>query len=121
MTRLALFLIAALAMLLGMDHTLGLYDEGVILTGAMRAAAGDVPHAGFYTNYGPGIFYALALLFRIFGESVWVERLYDTAMRAGIVVLTYHLVASVATRRIALIVAVGSFLWLLGIGFYGYP
>jgi len=121
MTRLAAFFLVLLALALGMDRSLGLYDEGVILTGAMRAAAGDVPHAGFYTNYGPGVFYPIAILFRLFGETVWVERLYDTAIRAGIVMMAYALVAGVAPRRIAVAVAAASFLWVLGIGFYGYP
>src|SRR5258706_9397616 len=121
MTRLALFFVAALAMILGMDRTLGLYDEGVILTGAMRAAAGDVPHAGFYANYGPGAFYPLAVLFKIFGTSAIVERGYDTAIRAGIVVFAYVLIAGVAPRRAALGVAGAVLLWLFGIGFYGYP
>jgi len=121
MTRLAAFFLVLLALVLGMDRSLGLYDEGVILTGAMRAAAGDIPHAGFYTNYGPGVFYPIAILFKLFGETVWIERLYDTAMRAGIVIMAYSLVAEVASRRIAVAVAAASFLWLLGIGFYGYP
>ena len=121
MTRLAAFFLVLLALALGMDRSLGLYDEGVILTGAMRAAAGDIPHAGFYTNYGPGVFYPIAILFKLFGETVWIERLYDTAMRAGIVIMAYSLVAEVASRRIAVAVAATSFLWLLGIGFYGYP
>jgi len=121
MTRLALFFAAALAMILGMDRTLGLYDEGVILTGALRAAAGDVPHAGFYANYGPGAFYPLAVLFKVFGTSAIVERGYDTAIRAGIVVFAYALIEGVATRRVALGVAAAVFFWLFGIGFYGYP
>lgn len=108
-------------MILGMDRTLGLYDEGVVLTGAMRAAAGDVPHAGFYANYGPGAFYPLAVLFKIFGTSAIVERAYDTAIRAGIVVFAYVLIEDVASRRVALGVAGAVLLWLFGIGFYGYP
>jgi len=121
MTRLALFLVAALAMVLGMDRSLGLYDEGVILTGAMRAAAGDVPHADFYTNYGPGVFYPVAILFKIFGTSAIVERAYDTAIRAAIVAFAFALIEGVAPRRVALAVAGAVFLWLFGIGFYGYP
>ena len=121
MTRLALFIVAALAMILGMDRSLGLYDEGVILTGALRAAAGDIPHAGFYANYGPGVFYPVAILFKLFGTSAMVERGYDTAIRAGIVVFAYALIEGVAPRRVALGVAAAAFLWLFGIGFYGYP
>ena len=97
MTRLAAFFLVLLALVLGMDRSLGLYDEGVILTGAMRAAAGDIPHAGFYTNYGPGVFYPIAILFAVRRNRV-IERLYDTAMRAGIVIGLF-LVAEVASRR----------------------
>ena len=32
----------------------------------MRVAAGDVPHADFYANYGPGQFYFIAALFKLF-------------------------------------------------------
>ena len=67
------------------------YDEGIILTGAMRVAAGAVPHRDFYANYGPGQFYVLAGLFDLFGQTVLVERLYDLVVKAGIVCFVYVL------------------------------
>src|SRR5258708_12841576 len=88
-------------MALGMDRNLAVYDEGLILTGAMRVAAGDIPHRDFYANYGPGQFYAIAGLFKLFGEYAIAERAYDTLVRAGIVAMCYGLAAGVAARGIA--------------------
>jgi 4-amino-4-deoxy-L-arabinose transferase-like glycosyltransferase len=118
---LVVFAVAAVLLALGMDRDLGLYDEGVILTGAMRVAAGDIPHADFYANYGPGQFYFIAALFKLFGQYAIVERVYDLLARAAIVALCYALVAGVARKRFALAAAATTLLWLLGIGFYGYP
>ena len=64
-----LFLFSCLAAFLLMARSIVVYDEGIVLTGAMRVLAGDVIHRDFYANYGPGQFYALAGLFQVFGQS----------------------------------------------------
>ena len=43
---------------------------------------GDIPYRDFYANYGPAQFYALAVLFKVFGPSVVVERLWDLLIRS---------------------------------------
>jgi hypothetical protein len=122
LTRLLLiFTASALLLALGMERRLSVYDEGVILTGAMRVAAGDVPHRDFYANYGPGAFYAIAALFKLFGQYALLERVYDVLVRAAIVTLCYALAARLARTRVALGVAAAVGLWLFGIGVYGYP
>ncbi len=118
--QLLIFIVAAVLMALGMDRNLAVYDEGLILTGAMRVAAGDIPHRDFYANYGPGQFYAIAGLFKLFGEYAIAERAYDTLVRAGIVAMCYGLAAGVAARGIALAAAATVFLWLYAVGYYGY-
>jgi hypothetical protein len=80
-----------LALAILMSPAINRYDEGLILTGAMRVAAGAVPHRDFYANYGPGQFYILAGLFDLFGQTVLVERLYDLVVKAGIVCFVYVL------------------------------
>ena len=116
-----IFVATALVLALTMTRNIGVYDEGVILTGAMRVAAGDILHADFYANYGPGQFYLLAALFKLFGTSAIIERIYDTLVRAAIVALCYGIVAGVAPRLVALAAAGTSFLWLFAVGLYGYP
>ena len=81
-----------------MDRGFDFYDEGLILVGAMRVAAGQVPHRDFYANYGPGQFYTLAWLFDLFGSSVFVERIYDLTLRSAIVAAAYGITAAYCKR-----------------------
>ena len=71
------FLISCLVLFLGMSRRPIVYDEGLMLTAAMRVAAGQIPHRDFYANYGPAQFYLVAGLFKLFGETILVERLFD--------------------------------------------
>ncbi|MBC5784908.1 glycosyltransferase family 39 protein [Ramlibacter sp. USB13] len=120
--RLALlFLACCIGGFLWMNRTIVLYDEGIVLTGAMRVLAGDLLHRDFYANYGPGQFYALAALFQVFGQSVLVERWWDIVVRAGIVVLVYQLLAP-RVRPVAAWTAVAvSAAWLWSVGSPSYP
>jgi hypothetical protein len=110
------FVVSFLLFFLGMDRNFDLYDEGIVLVGAMRVAAGEIPHRDFYANYGPGQFYTLAWLFDVFGRSILVERLYDLLVRAAIVAVVY----SVTRNRCRLWVALGStaaaWFWLFSAG-----
>ena len=83
------FLISLLSIAILTDRHIANFDEGMILTGAMRVASGAIPHRDFYTNYGPGQFYVLAGIFWAFGPTVLVGRLYDAGVKAGIVCVVY--------------------------------
>jgi hypothetical protein len=107
------FLISLLSIAILTDRHIIPYDEGLILTGAMRVASGAVPHRDFYTNYGPGQFYVLASVFWAFGPTVLVERLYDAAVKAGIVCLVYVVSLRLMGGVFAAVVA-GFCLLLLG-------
>ena len=81
-----LFLLIAVAtflmLFLSMDLRVGPYDEGFILTAAMREMAGQIPHRDFYFAYGPAQTYLLAFLFHLFGPSVFVARLLDLLFKS---------------------------------------
>ena len=83
----------------------------------MRVAAGAVPHRDFYANYGPAQFYILAGLFDVFGQTVLVERLYDVAVKTGIVCLVYVIGPRLMRRQFATLVAgvCMFFLWRIGV------
>src|SRR6266700_2472172 len=49
-------------------------DEGIVLRGAERILAGEVPYRDFFSFYTPGSFYLVAFLFRVFGDSFAVAR-----------------------------------------------
>jgi hypothetical protein len=109
------FFLSYAALFLGMNLTPIVFDESIILTGAMRVLAGQIPHQDFYTNYGPGQFYTIAALFKLFGQSVLVERLYDLFLKALIVSLIYTIAASRCRRSIAVCTAIITLLWLFGL------
>jgi hypothetical protein len=92
-----------------------MYDEGIVLTAAMRVAAGQIPHRDFYANYGPAQFYVLSWLFKVFGESIFVERLYDLFIKAALVTSVYGIVSSYCRRSVAAGASLTTVLWLIGI------
>jgi hypothetical protein len=110
----SVFFLTFFVLFIGMTLCPNIYDEGLILTGAMRVAAGQIPHRDFYANYGPGQFYTIAALFKLFGESILVERLYDLFIRALLVTFTYAIISSYCRRSISIWISVATILWLLG-------
>ena len=56
-----------------------------MLVAAMRVAAGQIPHRDFYAIYGPGQFYVLAGLFKLFGQTILIERIVDLIFRSLVV------------------------------------
>jgi hypothetical protein len=91
------------------------YDEGLVLTAAMRVAAGQIPHRDFYANYGPAQFYILAGLFKVFGQSLLVERLFDLLIKALVVTCVYVIISSYCRRSIAAYTSLVTLLWLVGL------
>ena len=104
-----------------MGRGVSAYDEGLILFGAQRVGAGDIPHRDFYANYGPGSFYVLSWLFKLFSPSVLVERVWDSGVRSAIAVLVFLLVRGSGQGAMSVIAGLVAFLWLSAYGFYGYP
>jgi Dolichyl-phosphate-mannose-protein mannosyltransferase len=99
----------------GMSMRPNIFDESIILTGAMRVAAGQVLHQDFYANYGPGQFYTVMWLFKLFGQSILVERLYDLVLKALIVTLVYLIVSSYCRGRLAIAAAAITVVWFFGL------
>jgi hypothetical protein len=113
------FLFAYLLLFCGMSRRPGMYDEGIVLTGAMRVVAGQIPHRDFYFIYGPAEIYILAGLFKVFGPSLLVERLFDLLIKALLVTSVYGVVASYCRRSIAVFVSIVTVMWLFGLNEFG--
>jgi hypothetical protein len=109
------FLMSYLILLLGMTRRPGTFDEGIILTAAMRVAAKQIPHRDFYILYGPAQFYILAGLFRLFGQFILIERLYDLFIKALIVTSVYAIASAYCRRLIAASTSIVALLWLFGL------
>jgi hypothetical protein len=97
------------------------YDEGVVLVGATEIMGGKIPYRDFWANYAPGQFYTLAVLFRIFGTNVMVERIYDRLIIIGLAAVIYSVEIMVIPPSCALIVTIISAVFLSTTGFFGYP
>jgi hypothetical protein len=80
-------------------------DEGIVLTGAERILRGEVPYRDFFSFYTPGSFYFVALLFKVFGDSLSVARTSLAVGGAACSVITYVLARRVCSRAIALFAA----------------
>lgn len=113
--------LAFVGLLPGLRNILNFYDEGLIVLGAERVLNGQVPYRDFWTMYGPGQLYVLAGLFRIFGVSIMVERVYDLVVRACLALALYFLTARLSSREFATLTWIVSVFWLAYFGFFGYP
>jgi Dolichyl-phosphate-mannose-protein mannosyltransferase len=109
----AIFVVTFLAALASGSRSVNLYDEGVIVTGAARVMAGEIIHRDFYANYGPAQFYVLAALFKLFGPSILVARIWGALVKAGIAVAIYLLGKRVMPSIWSLVSSVFSMVWLL--------
>jgi hypothetical protein len=110
-----IFLAACCLLFLGMPLRANVYDEGIVLTNAMRVATGQVPHRDFYANYGPAQFYIIAGLFKGFRESILVERLYDLFVRGLLVAVVYAVASRYCRRSVAICTAIATLVWLYGL------
>jgi len=109
------FCCSYLVLFFGMSRHPIVYDEGLILTAAMRVAAGQIPHRDFYANYGPAQFYLIAGLFRLFGETVLIERVFDFVLKALVVTSVFAIASAYCRRSIAACTAILTILWLFGL------
>ncbi len=98
-----------------------MFDEAIILTGALRVLGGDVLHRDFYANYGPAQFHLVAELFRALGPDFLAARLLDLTIRAGIAGVLFHIIARHASGAMALSAAALAVLWMIGLGNFLYP
>jgi len=103
-------------MLLTASSMPGTYDEGLTVTGAMRVAAGQIPHRDFYAIYGPAHFYVFALLFKIFGTSLLLERIFYLVIGGLIVATVFWITSEFCGRTITAWSTITIALWFISFG-----
>lgn len=114
-------LTALLVFVMTMPRELNLFDEGLILTGAMRVLEGALVHRDFYSSYGPAQYYAVAAALHLGSDDFLAARAWDLAIRAGIVANIFWVISRVTTLPWALMFAAIATLWLMSAGGYLYP
>jgi hypothetical protein len=85
------------------DYTTLNADEGIVLQGAQRILNGEVLYRDFFSFYTPGSYYWMALLFKLFGNSILVPRAVLVVYGGIYSVLTYLLARRVCSRSTALL------------------
>ncbi len=105
----------------GLSRWLNIYDEGLMVYGAVRVMDGHIPYRDFWGMYSPGQFYVLAGLFRLFGPSIMVERWWDVVVRAALACMVFFLARRLSSWPAATVVWLLTLMWLEYFGFFGYP
>jgi hypothetical protein len=103
LTLLLFGLAAAVCIAAVLAEPAGLYDEGLIVSGAASILRGQHPYVDFNSGYPPGQFYTLALVFRLFGQSLLAARLWDTVWRLATVAAALGLAREFAGKRLRLL------------------
>ncbi len=124
-----LFIIAFVYLIPGINQPVNVYDEGIVAYSAVRVMEGQVPYRDFWSIYSPAQFYGLAVAFKLFGTTINVERLWDTAMRAFVAVAAFLLVWRLSKPWAAFVVWAAVTIWVAYYTFssqfhwvfYGYP
>jgi len=119
-SSLCVLILTLVVLMLCMTRDLNIYDESIVLVGAMRWTAGEMLHRDFYANYGPANYAVVSGLVSVFGESMMTIRLYAVFTMASVITLTYRLLVSRTTLPFCLLGTglCGSF--ILGSPFYLY-
>jgi hypothetical protein len=102
------------------NSPLNIYDEGFVLYAAERLLRGDLPYRDFQLHYMPGQFYVVAALFAAFGHSLFVERMWDAAVRTLVVGAGFGLARSLMPALPAAAAALLVMLRLGAAGFHGF-
>ncbi len=105
--RWAAVVFAAVLLYFWACRSFGIYleDEGTLLYQFARTAAGQLPYRDFHTGYTPAFFYVHAAIFRLCGFDVLAVRTALAVVNAATVGLLFVLARRVASRPVALAVA----------------
>src|ERR1017187_8562357 len=87
------------------NYTTMFPDEGIVLQGAQRILHGQVLYRDFFWFLTPGSFYWMALLFRVFGNSILVVRAALVVYGGIFTVLTYLIARRVCSRGLSTMAA----------------
>lgn len=96
------------------------YDEGFAVFNAARITNGDIPYRDFWSIYPPGQFYTLAILFKTFGSTLFVSRIYDTFVRLLIVFSVWLIAKRITSNPQKYFAVITTALLLSSAGFYSY-
>lgn len=117
-----LFIVSVLYNLYLIGSPVGVLDEGIVLSGAQRVSNGEFPVADFWDIYPPGQYLVISGLFKLFGESILTERVYDIIVRSLLSLVVFWSILYIASSYWSALL--GWFVVMVSLGsieFSGYP
>jgi hypothetical protein len=90
---------AAIAYLVPLPRYLGPSDESSYLYGAVRLLHGQVVYRDFFTVWAPGAYWAMALVFRLFGAQLATAKAATAVLHGAIVAVLYAACRALGVRR----------------------
>ncbi len=108
-------------LVIGFNKNINIYDEGLVLVGALRVFLGDVPYRDFWSIYGPGQFHLLAAAFELFGVSVLTARVVSLLTSFFLGVTVFKLSAYLVSSKLAAVLGLATVIQLDYFGFHGAP
>ncbi|MGB9853142.1 MAG: hypothetical protein ACPLPX_09820 [Candidatus Kapaibacteriota bacterium] len=108
-------------LLIGFNRGLNIYDEGLSVYGATRVLHEDVPYRDFWTLYAPAQFCVLACLFKLFGASIIVERIWSTIVMFDLLIVVFLNIRKLVSKKFALISWLIILIWASTYRFYAGP
>jgi 4-amino-4-deoxy-L-arabinose transferase-like glycosyltransferase len=112
--------IVALYVVTGLTLPINFHDEGFPVYAAVRVLEGEVPYRDFWSVHPPGQWYTLAAVFKLFGTSLLVERIWDALVRVALLYALYAFASRLTSSRTALVPGVVLFVYLGVTPFYAY-
>ncbi len=111
---LILFAAAAFYLFSKIKFGINIYDEGITLYGAVGVLEGHIPYRDFYYLYPPGNIYVLALIFKGFGPSILISRMFNSIILLLILVGSYLITKKLISDKISILLSFFLITILLG-------
>jgi hypothetical protein len=122
--RLQFFLVFVLSLviqILCFDQSINPYDEGMILYGAQSVAHGGIPYKNFWSMYGPGSFYSIGALFKIFGNELLLLRAHGFIYKALISAVTFLILEGFSRNNLNVVISLFITILLVVVRNDGFP
>lgn len=118
-----LYLYAAMFayLLIGFNKNINIYDEGLVLVGALRVFLGEVPYRDFWSIYGPGQFHLLAAAFELFGVSVLTARVVSLLTSFFLGFTVFKISEYLLSPKLAAVLGMATVVQVDYFGFHGAP
>lgn len=98
-----IFLVAFLKSAFFSNFGFGLLDQGQMLHNGQRILAGELPYRDFFAVFPPMYNYIFALIFKFFGQSIFISRVMLSIIFSFVPVFVYLITSVISNKRWAIL------------------